>query len=115
MPIAHPSIDRCSGGSFHRRFASSTGQEITIPLAGGTPAPVPRSPRLPRYHFNLIGKQTVPDLAGRDVLASDVADRLANELYSVRPDLRRQHCSILVTAEEGDEIWRAPIWNPVRD
>jgi hypothetical protein len=39
---------------------------------------------MPRYHFDLIGKKTVPDLAGRDlpddVLASDVADRLANEL-----------------------------------
>jgi hypothetical protein len=74
---------------------------------------------MPRYHFDLIGKQTVPDLAGRDlpddVLASDVADRLANELYSVRPDLRRQHGSIVVTDEDGDEVYRAPIWNPVRD
>jgi hypothetical protein len=74
---------------------------------------------MPRYHFDLIGKRTVRDLAGRDLsddmLASDVADGLANELYSVRPDLRRQHCSILVTNEDGDEVCRAPIWNPVRD
>ena len=88
-------------------------------MAAGTLCPPPRSPGMPRYHFDLIGKQTVPDLAGRDlpddVLASDVADRLANELYSVRPDLRRQHCSIVVTDEDGDEVYRAPRWNPVRD
>ena len=74
---------------------------------------------MPRYHFDLIGKQTVRDLAGRDLpddmLASDIADRLANELYSVRPDLRRQHCSIVVTDEDGDEVHRAPVWNPLRD
>jgi hypothetical protein len=94
-------------------------QGITIPLAAGTPRRAPRSPGMPRYHFDLIGKRTVRDLAGRDLsddmLASDVADGLANELYSVRPDLRRQHCSILVTNEDGDEVCRAPIWNPVRD
>ena len=92
---------------------------ITIPLATGTRCPAPRCPGMPRYHFDLIGKRTVRDLAGRDLsddmLASDVADRLANEIYSVRPDLRRQHCSILVTDEDGDEIHRAPVWNPLRD
>jgi hypothetical protein len=97
----------------------STYQGITIPLAAGTRDPAPHYPAMPRYHFDLIGKRTVRDLAGRDLsddmLASDVADGLANELYSVRPDLRRQHCSILVTDEDGDEIHRAPIWNPVRD
>ena len=85
----------------------------------GTPVEPRRSLGMPRYHFDLIGKRTVLDLAGRDlpddVLASDVADRLANELYSVRPDLRRQNCSILVTDEDGDEVCRAPIWNPARD
>jgi hypothetical protein len=74
---------------------------------------------MPRYHFDLIGKRTILDHTGQDladdVMASDAADRLANELYSVRPELRRQHCSILVTDEEGDEVYRSPIWNPVRD
>jgi hypothetical protein len=43
---------------------------------------------MPRYHFDLIGKQTIVDHSGLDladdVLASDAADRLANELYSSR-------------------------------
>jgi hypothetical protein len=74
---------------------------------------------MPRYHFDLIGKQTIIDHSGLDLdddmLASDTADRLANELYSARPELRYQHCSILVTDEDGEEISRSPIWNPGRD
>jgi len=75
---------------------------------------------MPRYHFDLIGKQTtIVDHSGLDLaddmLASDAADRLANELYSVRPELRQQHCSILVTDEDGEEICRAPLWNPRED
>lgn len=74
---------------------------------------------MPRYHFDLIGKQTIVDHDGLDLaddmLASDAADRLANELYSVRPEFRRQHFSILVTDEDGEEVCRSPIWNPVRD
>ena len=74
---------------------------------------------MPRYHFDLIGKQTIVvhdglDLAD-DILASDAADSLANELSSARPELRRQHCSILVTNEDGEEICRAPIWDRWRD
>jgi len=43
---------------------------------------------MPRYHFDLIGKQTIVDHDGLDlpddILASDAADSLANELYSAR-------------------------------
>ena len=78
-----------------------------------------RFPRMPRYHFDLIGKQTIVDHDGLDLaddmLASDAADRLANELYSVRPEFRQQHFSILVTDEDGEEVCRSPIWNPARD
>jgi hypothetical protein len=74
---------------------------------------------MPRYHFDLIGKQTIVDHNGLDlpddVLASDAADSLASELYSARPELRLQRCSILVTNEDGEEICRAPIWDPRRD
>jgi len=74
---------------------------------------------MPRYHFDLIGKQTIVDHAGLeladDTVASDAADRLANELYSVRPELRRQHCSILVTDQDGEEICRSRVWNPATD
>jgi len=85
----------------------------------GTPAGARRSLGMPRYHFDLIGKQTIVDHNGLDLaddmLASDAADRLANELYSVRPEFRRQHCSILVTDEDGEEVCRSPIWNPGQD
>jgi hypothetical protein len=85
----------------------------------GTPRKARRSPAMPRYHFDLIGKQTIIDQSGLDladdIVAADAADRLANELYSVRPELRRQHCSILVTDQDGEEICRSNIWDPVRD
>ena len=94
-------------------------QGVTIALAAGTCCPAPHCPSMPRYHFDLIGKQTILDHdgldLGDDMLASDAADRLANELYSVRPELRRQHCSILVTDEDGEEICRSPIWHRGRD
>jgi hypothetical protein len=74
---------------------------------------------MPRYHFDLIGKQTIADHAGLDLpddaVASDTADRLASELYSARPELRRQHCSILVTDQDGEEVCRSPVWDPARD
>jgi len=74
---------------------------------------------MPRYHFDLIGQHTIVDHNGLDlpddILASDAADSLANELYSARPELRRQHCSVLVTNEDGEEVCRAPIWDPGRD
>lgn len=85
----------------------------------GTPAGTLAFSGMPKYHFDLIGKQTIVDHNGLDladdVLAADAADRLANELYSVRPELRRAHCSVLVTDEDGEEICRSPVWNPVRD
>jgi|ERR1700744_2680184 hypothetical protein len=85
----------------------------------GTAREALRSQHMPRYHFDLIGKQTVVDYNGLDltddVMASDTADRLANELYSSRPEFRHQHYSVLVTDEDGEEVCRSPIWNPVRD
>jgi hypothetical protein len=46
-----------------------------------------------RYHFDLVDRKTTEDNGGQiladDVTACDVADRLAEELYQVRPELRR--------------------------
>jgi len=82
----------------------------------GTGASGKRFSQMPRYHFDLIGTKTIADPSGLiltdDIQASDAADRLANELYSIRPELRTQHCSILVTDANGEEVCRAPIWDP---
>ena len=68
---------------------------------------------MPRYHFDLIDSATVADQGGRilsdDVMAADVADRLARELYEVRPELRGKGYAILVTNADGEEVHRAPI------
>jgi hypothetical protein len=71
---------------------------------------------MPRYHFDLIDHTTVEDKGGQvladDVMASDVADRLAEDLYQVRPELRGKGYSILVSDAEGETIHEAPVKLP---
>lgn len=68
---------------------------------------------MPRYHFDLVDHTTVEDAGGQvladDIMAADVADRLAEELYEVRPELRGEGYSILVSNPEGDVVHKAPI------
>jgi hypothetical protein len=70
-------------------------------------------PYMPRYHFDVIGKNTIADRTGLllpdDIHASDAADRLASELYEIRPELRVRECAVLVTDDDGEEVHRAPI------
>jgi hypothetical protein len=68
---------------------------------------------MPRYHFDLVDHNTVEDKGGQaladDVMASDVADRLAEELYQVRPELRGKGYSILVSGPDGETVHNAPV------
>jgi hypothetical protein len=68
---------------------------------------------MPRYHFDLVDHTTVEDKGGQvladDVMASDVADRLAEDLYEIRPELRGKGYSILVSDAEGETIHKAPV------
>jgi hypothetical protein len=68
---------------------------------------------MPRYHFDVIGRNTIADRTGLllpdDIHASDAADRLASELYEIRPELRVRECAVLVTDDDGEEVHRAPI------
>lgn len=64
-----------------------------------------------RYHFDIIDKITIADVAGRelpdDLAAIDVADTLAQRLKSEQPELAAFF--ILVTDEEGEEIYRVAV------
>jgi hypothetical protein len=66
-----------------------------------------------RYHFDLVDHMTVEDKGGQvlsdDVTASDVADRLAEDVYMVRPELHGKGFSIVVTGPDGDTVHKAPI------
>jgi hypothetical protein len=68
---------------------------------------------MPRYHFDLVDSRTVADQGGRvlpdDIMASEVADLLAEKLRSVRPELRGKGYEIMVTNDEGEEVHRAPL------
>jgi hypothetical protein len=70
-------------------------------------------PYMPRYHFDVIGRNTIADRTGLllpdDIHASDAADRLASELYEIRPELRVRECAVLVTDDDGEEVHCAPI------
>jgi hypothetical protein len=68
---------------------------------------------MPRYHFDLVDHKTVEDKGGQvladHVMASDVADRLAEDLYRLRPELRGKGYSILVTDADGETVHKAPL------
>jgi hypothetical protein len=68
---------------------------------------------MPRYHFDLVDHTTVEDKGGQiladDIVASDVADKLAEDLYQVRPELHGKGYSILVTGPQGEPVHKAPI------
>jgi hypothetical protein len=68
---------------------------------------------MPRYHFDLVDHIVVEDQGGQlladDVIASNVADRLAQSIYQVRPELRGKGYSILVTDNEGQQVHRVSI------
>ncbi|OYU88823.1 MAG: hypothetical protein CFE29_14730 [Bradyrhizobiaceae bacterium PARB1] len=68
---------------------------------------------MPRYYFDLIDGKTVPDVAGqllRDTgVAIRVADKLARDIYKIRPELRDKDYAISVRDEAGDEVHRADV------
>ena len=68
---------------------------------------------MPRYHFDLVNKTTSADQGGQilpdDDEAIKVADTLARELRVARPDLIGKGYKILVTDEDGREVYRARI------
>jgi len=113
----------------HRVIVSSTkpGDVVLDPFFGsGTTGAVAK--RLGRRFIGIerdgeyvkVARRRIAQLDGFEIShalrhKNKDADRLANELYSVRPEFRRQHCSILVTDEDGEEVCRSPIWNPARD
>lgn len=66
---------------------------------------------MPRYFFDLVDGKNVRDEAGqelRDVSAAKrVAERLARDIYKIRPELRGDHFAIKVRNADGDEVHRA--------
>jgi hypothetical protein len=68
---------------------------------------------MPRFYFDLVDGKKVPDLAGqilRDrATAIRVADKLAHDLYKIRPELRGKDFTIRVRDEAGEEVHRADI------
>jgi hypothetical protein len=68
---------------------------------------------MPRFFFDLIDGKTVPDAAGqmlRDkLLATQIADKLAGDIYKIRPELRGKDYAISVRDEEGDEVHRVEV------
>jgi hypothetical protein len=70
---------------------------------------------MPRYYFDLVDGKTVPDMSGqvlRDrLLATQIADKLAHDIYRIRPELRGANFWIAVRDEAGDEFHRASVNN----
>ena len=68
---------------------------------------------VPLYHFDLVNSRTVADESGQELpdddAAVDVAGAIARRLRRERPELRNRKFAILVTNEDGDEIYRIPL------
>jgi hypothetical protein len=68
---------------------------------------------MPRYHFDLVDSKTVADEGGQelpdDATAEQVAREIAARLRKERPQLKNRNFAILVTNQDGERIFRAPI------
>lgn len=68
---------------------------------------------MPRFYFDLIDGKKIPDAAGQILrdrgAAIRVADKLAHDIYKIRPELRGKDFSILVRNEDGEEVHRADV------
>lgn len=66
-----------------------------------------------KYHFDLIDHGTVSDHGGQELLdnaeAIHAAERLAEHLRVLKPELIGKRYAVLVTDENGDEIHRASL------
>jgi hypothetical protein len=68
---------------------------------------------MPRYYFDLTDGKKVPDMAGQMLrdkgVAARVADKLARDIYKIRPELRGKDYAISVRDETGEEVYRADV------
>lgn len=68
---------------------------------------------MPRFYFDLIDGKSVTDEAGQELrdtgAAMRVADKLARDIYKIRPELRGDDFAISVRDEAGDVVHRAEI------
>lgn len=66
-----------------------------------------------RFQFNLADGKSVADKGDEElddaVQASEVADELATRLARERPSLASRGFAIVVSDEEGDEVYRAKL------
>jgi len=66
---------------------------------------------MPRFYFDLIDGKNVRDEAGQELrddnAAKRVAEKLARDIYKIRPELRGDHFAIKVRDASNAEIHRA--------
>lgn len=66
---------------------------------------------MPRFYFDLIDGKNITDDQGQELrndgAAKHVAEKLARDIYKIRPELRGDDFAISVRNEDGDEIHRA--------
>jgi hypothetical protein len=68
---------------------------------------------MPRYRFDLLEQETIVDGGGAevtdDIAAMDVAEHILRHLREEQPELKNRHCAIVVSKEDGEEVFRMPL------
>jgi hypothetical protein len=66
-----------------------------------------------RFHFDLVDGKTIADKSGQEledaVQASEVADKLAKRLVEEDSSLAARGYSVLVSDEDGEEVYRVKL------
>src|SRR5436190_18118784 len=79
----------------------------------GKNLPIVDASPMPRYHFDLVDSKTVADEGGQelpdDATAEKVAKEIAARLREEQPQLKNHNFAVLVTNQDGERIFRAPI------
>ncbi|QUS37998.1 hypothetical protein RPMA_03325 [Tardiphaga alba] len=68
---------------------------------------------MPRFFFDLVDGKNVSDETGQELrnegAAKHVAEKLARDIYKIRPELRGNHFAIKVRNADGEEVHRAQL------
>ncbi len=72
---------------------------------------------MPKFFFDLVDGENVRDEIGQELrdegAAKRVAEKLARDIYKIRPELRGDHFAIQVRNADDEEVHRAGLTSDI--